>query len=80
MKYLLVRGWLLSKVRPMDIHSVPLKKKMTCIRRRKRRAGSFIRKEEKEAADYEPSVMDLSKVETPVELLVSVCVCEYGCV
>ena len=56
----------------MDTQSVPLKKKMTCIRRRRRRAGSFIREEEKQAADYEPSVMDLSKVETPVELLVSV--------
>lgn len=72
MKYLLVRGWSLSKVKPMDTQSVPLKKKMTCIRRRRRRAGSFIREEEKQAADYEPSVMDLSKVETPVELLVSV--------
>ena len=69
-KYLLARGWTLSKVKPTDTQSVPLKPKMTCLRRRRRRAGSFVGREAKEAANYEPSVIDLSKVETPVELLV----------
>ncbi len=75
LKYLLARGWTLSKVRALDTQNIPKKPKMTCIRRKKKRAQSFNRQPEEDTtdfSDYEPLVLDLSKVEAPVELLVSV--------
>ena len=69
MKYLLMKGWSLNKVRPLKTTNIPHKPKMTCMRRRKRRALSMSGVAE-ESESYEPVVLDLSKVETPIELLV----------
>ena len=68
-KYLLVRGWCLTKVRAADTANVPTKTRLTCQRRRKR--GGLVEKH------YEPDVLDLHKVSTPVELLVSGWVCRW---
>ena len=62
-KYLLVRGWCLNKVRVADMSNIPTKTKVTCLRRRK--------KDGVEERPYEPDVLDLSKVGTPVEALVT---------
>lgn len=71
-KYLLARGWSLNKVRPMDTHNIPYKQKMTCLRRLRKRVGSMSGRRREEETSYEPEVLDLSKVDTPIELLVSV--------
>ena len=61
-KYLIVRGFFLSKVRAVDFSGIPLRTKTLCLRRRKRKDGT-------EEKVYEPEVLDLSKVSTPVKLL-----------
>lgn len=68
LKYLLARGWTLSKVRHVELDSLPTKPQMTCIRPKKRRTQS---QEGEEERPYQPSVADLSKVEVPLDLLVS---------
>ena len=68
MKFVLASGWQLNKVRMADKQSVPAKQKMVCLRRRKDTAPGTGLPEE---VLYEPEVMDLSKVEVPVYLLVS---------
>ena len=61
-KYLIVKGWCLSKVRAGDITGIPVRAKTLCLRKKKRKGGV-------EEPAYEPEVLDLSKVSTPVELL-----------
>ena len=62
-KYLIVRGWSLSKVRAADISGIPLRTKTLCLRKKKKK------KDGSEEELYEPEVLDLSKVTTPVEML-----------
>ena len=52
----------MSKVRAADFTGVPTRPKTICLRRRKRKDGT-------EDVPYEPEVLDLSKVSTPVEIL-----------
>ena len=73
-KYLLARRWTLSKARPMELDSLPTKPQMTSIRPKKRRAQSPGGEVE---GPYQPKVVDLTKVEMPVELLVSYQFTEY---
>jgi hypothetical protein len=61
-KCLIVRGWCLSKVRAADFSGIPTRPKTVCLRRRKGKDGV-------EVVPYEPEVLDLSKVSTPLELL-----------
>ena len=61
-KYLIIRGWLLSKVRVADTSGVPTRHRNMCLRRKKREDGT-------EEVPYEPEVLDLSKVSAPVEML-----------
>ena len=61
-KFLIVRGWCLSKVKAADLSGVPSRPKTICLRRKKRKDGT-------EEIPYEPDVLDLSKVSAPVELL-----------
>ena len=61
-KYLIVRGWCLSKVRGADMSGVPSRPRTMCLRRRRRRDGT-------EEVPYEPEVLDLTRVTAPVELL-----------
>ncbi len=73
LKYLMARGWTLSKTEPQDMQSIPRKPKMICMRRRKIRSRSFNRQPEEDTTDYssyEPVVLELSKVDIPVELRV----------
>ena len=77
-KYLLARGWSISKHRQAD-RNVPCKPRKTCVWTPKRRVKSkstgvrpptAIREEEVAFLSYEPEVMDLEKVEVSIKLLV----------
>lgn len=72
-KFALLKGWSLSKVRDGAIQSIPVKQKMVCMKRPKRKKGT--KKEKVEVIEeeiYEPDkIADLSKVPMGVELLVS---------
>ena len=70
MKFVLTRCYAHNKVRKSDKQSVPLRQKMTCLRRSKKRPKE---EEQREHWHYEPEVMDLSRVETPIFLLVGCC-------
>ena len=72
-KYLLVRGWSLNKLSPLDSHNIPIKAKMVCIRRPFRPKRKL--KPEEEYRFYEPEVMDLSRVDIRSEI--RVCVRNY---
>ena len=49
-------------MRVADLTGVPARPRTVCLRRRRRQDGT-------EEIPYEPEVLDLSKVSTPVELL-----------
>ena len=61
-KFLLVRGWLLNKVRAADVTGIPNRAKTLCLRRKKGKDG-------KEEELHEPEVLDLSKASTTVPQL-----------
>ena len=78
----MVKGWSFNKVHAVDTHGIPLRQKMVCLR--KPFLKGHLQKEmtiDEMYFSYEPEVLDLTKVEIKVDLLVctvrtSVCVCE----
>lgn len=68
----MMKGWSLNKARPLDMHSIPMKKKMVCLRKPflKRTSHKELTAEERYYS-YEPEPLDLTKVEIKVDLLVS---------
>ena len=54
-KYLIDRGWCLSKVRAADISGIPIRARTRCLRKKKNKDG-------REEEVYEPEVLDLSRV------------------
>lgn len=74
-KYALIKGWSLSKVR--EAEHPPLKQKTVCIRRpknkktAKEKVRGRIQIDHEDDVYYEPDVADLSKVGMGVDLFVS---------
>ena len=65
LKLLLFRGWALNKVPAIHTRSIPRKVRTMCARKRKN--SLYV--------PYEPEVLDLSKLEVSLELLVSLQSC-----
>ena len=63
-KNLIVRGFCMNKVKAADLVGIPMRQKMQCLRRKKKKDGSG-----ESEIPYEPEVLDLSKVSTPIEVL-----------
>lgn len=68
--YLMMKGWSFTKISPLDPHTIPFKQKMICLRKPKLPREPTI---EQIYSIYEPEVLDLSKIEIKIELLVRVC-------
>ena len=71
LRYMTMKGWSFTKICPMDTHTIPFKQKLVCLRK------PFLKNQQRELTTaemyyiYEPEVLDLSKVEIKIELLVS---------
>ena len=64
-------GMSLIKRSKLDTHNIPFKQKTVCIRRHKRKKGSEGNgRSQWEERPYEPEVLELSRVELRIELLV----------
>ncbi len=66
--YLTMKGWSFTKICPLDTHTIPFKQKLVCLRKPKLKKEPTI---DQVYYCYEPEVLDLSKIEIKIELLVS---------
>lgn len=83
-KYVLIKGWILSKVKDGGFQNIPLRQKTVCMRPPKKKHKQRGKEKEKQSEGkeetifYEPDVPDLSKIGMRVELLVShILVCTF---